>query len=136
MEAGMKYSYRELIAWQKGVEFVVALYRATATFPKEELYGLTSQLRRAAVSIPSNIAEGQGRLTEGEFKHFLGQARGSLWELQTQLEIAYRLQFLSRAQYEVIHKMADDLGKILNGLIGSDLSRRGKKPPTPPATSN
>ena len=132
----MKYSYRELIAWQKGVEFVVALYRATATFPKEELYGLTSQLRRAAVSIPSNIAEGQGRLTEGEFKHFLGQARGSLWELQTQLEIAYRLQFLSRAQYEVIHKMADDLGKILNGLIGSDLSRRGKKPPTPPATSN
>lgn len=136
IEAGMTYSYRELIAWQKGVEFVVALYRATATFPKEEIYGLTSQLRRAAVSVPSNIAEGQGRLTEGEFKHFLGQARGSLWELQTQLEIAYRLQFLSRAQYEVIHKMADELGKILNGLIGSDLSRRGKKPPTPPATNN
>ncbi|MBZ5509754.1 MAG: four helix bundle protein [Acidobacteriia bacterium] len=132
----MPYSYRELIAWQKGVEFVVALYRATATFPKEEIYGLTSQLRRAAVSVPSNIAEGQGRLTEGEFKHFLGQARGSLWELQTQIEIAYRLQFLSAAQYEVIHKMADELGKILNGLIGSDLSRGGKKPPTPPATNN
>jgi four helix bundle protein len=123
----MPYSYRELIAWQQGVEFVVAIYRATAAFPKEEIYGLTSQLRRAAVSIPSNIAEGQGRLTEGEFRHFLGQARGSLWELNTQLEIARRLNFLAPHQHTSVQNQADELGKILNGLISSDLTRQ-KRP--------
>ncbi len=123
----MAYSYQELIVWQKAVEFVVVVYRATASFPKEEVYGLTSQLRRAAVSIPSNIAEGQGRLTEGEFRHFLGQARGSLWELNTQIEIARRLNFLSAIAYQNIQNSAAEVGKILNGLIGSDLTRHMSK---------
>lgn len=113
--------------WQKAVDFVVEIYKATSAFPIEEVYGLVSQLRRAAVSVPSNIAEGQGRLTEGEFRHFLGQARGSLWELNTQLEIARRLGYVSPAQHSYIQHMADELGKLLNGLMGSDLTRQASK---------
>ena len=82
------HSYEDLIAWQKAVDLVAEVYRATRSFPKDELYGLTAQLRRAAVSIPSNIAEGQGRLSTGEFKQFLGHARGSLYELNPPLRIA------------------------------------------------
>jgi four helix bundle protein len=78
-------SYTELIVWQKAIVLVADVYRATKLFPKEEMYGLISQLRRAAVSVPSNIAEGQGRLSTGEFRHFLGNARGSLFEVQTQI---------------------------------------------------
>ena len=78
-------SYRDLIAWQKAVELVTDLYRVSRKFPKEELFGLTSQLRRAAISVPSNIAEGQGRLGRKEFQHFLGNARGSSgrWKLRS-----------------------------------------------------
>jgi four helix bundle protein len=90
-------SYRELIAWQKAMDFVTEVYRATRTFPKEEIYGMTSQLRRAAVSIPSNIAEGQGRQTTGEFRQFLGHARGSLLETETQIVLSERLG-ISRQQ--------------------------------------
>jgi four helix bundle protein len=79
------------------MDLVTATYRATAGFPRDELFGLTSQLRRAAVSIPSNIAEGQGRLSEKEFRHFLGQGRGSLMEVETQLQIAENLGFAKRA---------------------------------------
>jgi four helix bundle protein len=78
-------SYTDLIAWQKAIALVTSIYAATRTFPKEEIYGLTSQMRRAAVSIPSNIAEGQGRGSTNEFIHFLGTAKGSLFELQTQV---------------------------------------------------
>jgi four helix bundle protein len=77
----MSHSYRDLLVWQKAMDLVEAIYPATSTFPKQELYGLVSQMRRAAVSIVSNIAEGQGRLTPGEFRQFLGTARGSLLEL-------------------------------------------------------
>jgi four helix bundle protein len=77
----MVQSYRELVAWNKAMELVTEIYRVTHTFPKEELFGLMSQLRRAAVSIPSNIAEGKGRLSKGEFRQFLGNARGSLAEV-------------------------------------------------------
>ena len=87
-------SYKELVVWQKGIEFVAEIYRSTRAFPKEELYGLTNQLRRAAVSIPSNIAEGQGRLSRGEFKQFLGHARGSLFEVESQLIMARMLGYL------------------------------------------
>lgn len=78
----MNKSYRDLVAWQKAMDLVTAVYAVSAWFPKEELYGLTSQLRRAAVSVPSNIAEGQGRHGRPEFKHFLRQASGSLMELR------------------------------------------------------
>src|SRR5882762_5838834 len=88
-------SHRDLIVWQKAMDLVVAVYRATETFPKAETYGLTSQIRRAVTSIPANIAEGQGRRLTKEFLYFLANARGSLWELDTHLEAATRLGFLS-----------------------------------------
>ena len=87
----MSHSYRDLLVWQKAKALAVRIYRQTENFPKTETYGLRSQLRRAAVSIPSNVAEGQGRLTRGEFRQFLGHARGSLLELETQMAIAFDL---------------------------------------------
>jgi four helix bundle protein len=123
----MPYAYRDLIVWQRAVDFVIAVYDATKRFPRDEVYGLTAQVRRAAVSIPSNIAEGQGRLTEGEFRHFLGQARGSLLELETQIEIARRLKYVPDAECVLLFRQTSELGKILNGLIGSDLSRGGAR---------
>ena len=89
-------SHRDLIAWQKAMDLVVETYKVSQDFPKEELYGLTSQMRRAAVSIPANIAEGQGRRLSGEFTHFLGNARGSLLELDTHLEISLRLGYIKK----------------------------------------
>ena len=85
----MKQDFRDLVVWQKAIAFVTEVYRATQSFPNEEKFGLTSQLRRASVSIPSNIAEGQGRLTRGEFGQFLGHAKGSICEVETQLIIAH-----------------------------------------------
>ena len=98
---------------------VTEVYKATGCFPKEELYGLTSQLRRAAVSIPSNIAEGQGRLTKGEFQQFLGQARGSLLEVETQIRIALNLFYLNQNQADRLLEMLAEVGRLLNGLIYS-----------------
>jgi len=86
-------SYKDLVAWQNSMDLVTAVYRTTSTFPKDELFGITSQLRRAAVSIPSNIAEGQGRLSEKEFRYSLGQARGSLMDVERQLQIAENLGY-------------------------------------------
>ena len=88
-------SHRDLIAWQKAMDLVVLIYQSTAGFPKYELYGVTSQMRRAAASIPANIAEGQGRRSKSEFGQFLGNARGSLLELDTHLELALRLNYLT-----------------------------------------
>ena len=113
----MSYSYRELIAWQKAKALAIAVYRETEEFPSVERFGLRSQLRRCAVSIPSNIAEGQGRLTPGEFRQFLGQARGSLLELQTQLEIASELGFLNEEQFNSLNVFGSELLRILNGLL-------------------
>ena len=109
----MARSYRDLLVWQKGKALAVRIYKATETFPVSERYGLTSQLRRAAVSVPSNIAEGQGRLTRGEFRHFLSQARGSLLELDTQLAIAADLKYITP---EMLHSLAHDVYQIL-GLL-------------------
>src|SRR3954462_15767747 len=103
-------SHRDLIAWQKGMDLVVLVYQATAEFPKHELYGLMRQIRRAAASIPANIAEGQGRRSKSEFCQFLGNARGSLLELDTHLELAFRLKYLTASQYERIHKNLDEVG--------------------------
>jgi four helix bundle protein len=84
----MAQAFRDLQVWQRSMQLTIAVYKLTHEFPREEMFGLTSQIRRSAVSLPSNIAEGQGRLTPGEFRQFLGIARGSNFELQTQLEIA------------------------------------------------
>jgi four helix bundle protein len=111
--------YRQLIAWQKAIAVVTRVYSVTATFPRDELYGLTSQLRRAAVSIPSNIAEGQGRATRGEFIQFLCHARGSLFETETQLEISRNLGYITAVQQEQFYNELSELGRILNGLITS-----------------
>ena len=95
------------------------VFKATAFFPREEVYGLTSQVRRAAVSVPSNIAEGQGRHGTAEFRHFLRQASGSLMEIETQALIAERLSYLDRERAGNILQRCAEIGKILNGLIRS-----------------
>lgn len=111
----MARSYRELLVGQKAKLLAVHVYQSTEKFSRTETYGLTSQLRRAAVSISSNIAEGQGRLTSGEFCHFLGQARGALLELETQLDIALDLAYLdSNQQHTLAQKIYQVLG-LLNG---------------------
>ena len=115
----MNKSYRDLVAWQKAMDLVTAIYEATASFPKEELYGLTSQLRRAAVSIPSNIAEGQGRHGVAEFRHFLRQASGSLMELETQVMIVARLCYVSQDSADRILGRCAEAGRLLNGLVNS-----------------
>ena len=112
-------SHRDLIVWQKAMDLVVNVYRATENFPKAEVYGLTSQIRRAVTSIPANIAEGQGRRLTKEFLYFLANARGSLWELDTHLESAARLGFLSSEVHEELRSQLDEVGRILNGLMRS-----------------
>jgi four helix bundle protein len=111
--------HRDLIAWQKVMNLVTSIYKASKNFPKEELYGLTSQLRRAAVSIPANIAEGQGRRSKPEFRQFLGHARGSLLEVDTHLEIALRLEYLSLKEHSQLHEQLKEIGRIINGLLRS-----------------
>jgi four helix bundle protein len=101
------------------MELVTEIYRITRELPKDELFGLVSQIRRAAVSIPSNIAEGQGRLSKGEFRVFLGNARGSLSELETQILIAKNLDFVSELKATRLLEMAKEVGRTLNGLIAS-----------------
>jgi four helix bundle protein len=113
----VKQHYKDLIVWQKAIVLVTLIYRITQSFPRDELYGLTSQARRAAVSIPSNIAEGQGRLTRGEFRQSLGHARGSLHELETQILIAQTLGYIADTA-EIIDKLSE-VGRMLNGLISS-----------------
>jgi four helix bundle protein len=120
-------SYRELLVWQNAKGLAVQIYQASEQFPRAELYGLTSQMRRAAVSVSSNIAEGQGRLTLGEFLHFLGQARGSLLELDTQLAIALDLSYLKPDQHEILDQEAYQVLGLLNRLIES-LRKKPLKP--------
>lgn len=108
--------HRDLVAWQKAMELVKEIYRVTHAFPKEELYGLTSQLRRAAVSIPSNLAEGHGRASRREFHVFIGHARGSLLEIETQLEIARDLGYLPAQEASKLLAQASEVGRVLNGL--------------------
>jgi four helix bundle protein len=108
-------SYRKLIVWQKSMTLAKDIYTLTKSFPKEEIYGLVSQLRRCAVSIPSNIAEGRGRGGDKEFVRFLQIALGSLYELQTQLELSIALGFTQK--YENIFSLTLELEKMLNKLI-------------------
>jgi len=112
---GLK-SFHELVAWQKAMELTESVYRETAAFPHAEIYGLTSQMRRACVSIPSNIAEGQARNTRGEFVQFLGHAMGSFAELETQAQLARRLNFLSSSAHQKLSRQIEEVGRLLNGL--------------------
>jgi four helix bundle protein len=112
-------SHRDLIVWQKAMDLVISVYRFTEDFPKAEVYGLTSQIRRCAASIPANIAEGQGRRLGGEFLQFLGNARGSLLELDTHLEIAVRLGMLSGDIHSSLMLQLIEVRKLLNGLMRS-----------------
>jgi four helix bundle protein len=113
----MSHSHTNLIAWQKAKALAVEIYRVTDRFPRSELYGLTSQLRRAAVSVASNIAEGQGRVTKGEFVQFLGHARGSILEIETQLAIAVDLGYVSPQQYQRCCDKTAEVLRLTNGLL-------------------
>ena len=110
-------SHKDLLVWQKAVELVVTVYRITSTFPRDELYGLVSQIRRSAVSIPSNIAEGAARQTKREFQQFLHIALGSASELETQFIIAGRLGYCDALQLEAMLREMDQIRRMLLGLI-------------------
>ena len=112
-------SYKELLAWQKAMDLVVEVYQATANFPRDERFGLTNQLRRASVSVPSNIAEGQGRGPTQDFVRFLCIARGSVQEVDTQLTLATRLGFLTQTEYDRVASLIVEVAKLINGLIRS-----------------
>jgi four helix bundle protein len=117
-------SYRDLVVWKKSMTLVLDVYRSTQAFPKPETYGLVAQLRRAAVSIPSNIAEGQARLSTAEFKQSLGHARGSLMEVETQILISKELGYLEHDQSEHLLSASAEVGRILNGLLNSLVRER------------
>lgn len=112
-------NYGDLVAWQKAMDLVEMVYKATGQFPKDEIYGLTNQLRRAVVSVPSNIAEGQGRGSSNDFRRFLAIRHGSLREVETQILIAKRLNYLTEAQTERLMNLAGEVGRLLNGLSNS-----------------
>jgi four helix bundle protein len=111
--------FKDLIAWQKAMELVNVVYDATETFPKAEIFSLTNQIRRAAVSIPSNIAEGQAHHSHREFLHFLQHSRGSLAELETQHLIASSRKYLGEEQKQNVLTKINELNRILSGLISS-----------------
>lgn len=112
-------SFRDLGVWQEAMKLAGEIYRSTAAFPRHEIYGLSQQMRRAALSVPSNIAEGKGHYSNKEFAHFLFHARGSLLGLQTQLLIAEELQYLSKKEADRQLEQAEAAGRALNGLINS-----------------
>jgi four helix bundle protein len=113
------HDYRDLVVWQKAIDLVEAIYLATARFPREELYGLTIQIRRAAVSVASNIAEGHGRSSTRDFLHFLSIAHGSLKEIETQIIIAERLQYIDCQLKNHLFEKTAEVGRLLSGLSNS-----------------
>ena len=115
----MAQSFRDLTVWKRAMQLTVAVYKLAQCFPREELYGLTSQIRRSVVSIPSNIAEGQGRANPGEFRQFLAIARGSNCEVQTQLELARLLDYASPDLIGEAERLADEVRKMLFGILDS-----------------
>ena len=112
-------NYRDLVAWKKAIELALAIYEETASFPPEERFGLTSQLRRGAVSVPSNIAEGQGRYSDAEFHHYLAIAHGSIREIETQVTLAELLKYLNQRGVDRLKGMSAEVGRLLNGLLKS-----------------
>ena len=115
----MVQSFRDLQVWQRAIQMSIAIYRLTQGFPREELYGLTSQIRRAAVSVASNIAEGHGRLGSGEYRQFLGFARGSNFEVQTQLEIARALGLGDSTLLGEAEGLSLEVGKMISGILNA-----------------
>jgi len=113
----MANSYKDLKVWQRAIEMSLAIYRLSAGFPKDEIYGLTSQLRRAGVSVASNIAEGYGRNTRGDYKQFLSMARGSVFEVQTQVFIAGELGYGNPKDRIEVDSLSDEVSKMLYALI-------------------
>lgn len=110
-------TFRDLLVWQKSMKLVTDIYQHTYAFPQSEIYGLTSQIRRCAISIPSNIAEGYGRNSTGDYKRFLRISVGSLFELQTQIEIAYNLKYISNEAFQEILTNTNELDRMLSSLI-------------------
>jgi four helix bundle protein len=110
-------SYRDLLVWQQGMDLTIAVYQATRDWPKEELYGLTSQVRRAAASVPSNVAEGYGRENPGSYLQFLKIAQGSLKELETHLLIAQRIGIVNAPTVESLLAQSESIGKLLRALM-------------------
>jgi four helix bundle protein len=113
----MSTDYKQLAVWQRAMDLVREVYRSTRSFPREELFGLSSQMRRAAVSVPSNIAEGKGRYSQKELLQFLYKARGSLMELETQICIARDLDYLDEGSGQTLSTRTTEVTRILNGLI-------------------
>lgn len=118
-------TYRDLLVWQKAMDLVVAAYESVKRLPGHEQYGLISQIQRAAVSIPANIAEGHGRRHRGDYLHHLSIARGSLLELETHFLIAGRLKYLQANDVQLILESTDELGRMISGLI---LKLKNKSP--------
>jgi four helix bundle protein len=120
----MIQSFRDLLVWQRSMDLATTVYRLTGQFPHQEMYGLVSQMRRFAVSIPSNIAEGHGRLSIGEYRQFLGIARASNFELQTQLDIARRLGFGDESEIEQAEGLSNEIGKMIYSILQKTTSAR------------
>jgi len=123
-------SFESLEVFELGLNLVVMVYELTRAFPREETYGLVSQMRRASISVISNIAEGQGRLTNGEWRQFLGQARGSLFEIQAQTIVASRLGYLDTSTYKRVRNSLTRVAKPLAGLIDYVRRRETRRQPT------
>jgi four helix bundle protein len=119
-------TYRDLIVWQKSMGLVTEIYKASTVFPRREDYGLTSHVRHCAVSIPSNIAEGYGRHTRNEYVRFLQIALGSLYELQTQMEISVNLEYLKKDDFERLYEMSREIERMLTRLISRLQEKSGK----------
>jgi four helix bundle protein len=123
----MPQSFQELTVWQRAIDLTICIYRLTRDFPKEETYGLVSQLRRAAVSVASNIAEGRGRLNPAEFRQFLGVALGSIFEIKTQLVVAGRLEMGNRTAIDEAARLSAEVSKMLTSFIRK-LSPKAARP--------
>jgi four helix bundle protein len=124
----MGQSFKDLIAWQKAAELTVETYKLTSHFPNSERFGLTNQMRRAAVSVASNIAEGYGRSTKGEYHLFLGHARGSCCELETQIFVARKLGFGTPSGLDATEHLCNDVGRLLGALMKSIHPKKSSVP--------
>lgn len=123
----MAQDFKNLIVWQKAIDLTVCVYKLTCCLPKDELYGLSSQMRRASISIASNIAEGRGRLSPAEFRQFLGLAQGSTYELQTQLIVAKQLRLVSPAIWSEAELLSNEVSKMLGSFIHTLNSAASKR---------